>query len=243
MIEYEAHESGQSSTSQRHKRTERSVPTCGQERKQDHPFFELHVISTNKGEQAAMLKAAKEIWPYVDYIHIREKQLSQQECFNWAKLMTEAGVPASRIVINGANRVAPGDIFQGVHWSQARLERAKLTVTPENKHDLRLRLGISVHSLHEAKIAEEYGADYLLFGHVYASASKPDSVARGLDALAEVCSSIKVPVIAIGGIQPDNIQAVRSAGARGAAVISSVLKHANPAHAAALLKQAVEAVK
>ncbi|MNC82448.1 Regulatory protein TenI [compost metagenome] len=52
-----------------------------------------------------------------------------------------------------------------------------------------------------------------------------------------------MPVIAIGGIQPGNIQAVRSAGARGAAVISSVLKHANPAHAAALLKQAVEAVK
>ncbi|MCP1133446.1 thiamine phosphate synthase [Paenibacillus polysaccharolyticus] len=239
MFDYDAHEVGKTSTDQWYNRTDKSVPTCGLE--QD--FFELHVISTNKAEQSAMLKAAKDIWPYVHYIHIREKQLSQQECFNWAKLMAEAGVPASRIVINGANLYSSGHFYQGVHWSQDMLERAKVMVTPENKHDLRLRLGISVHSLHEARIAEEYGADYLFFGHVYASASKPDSVARGLDALSEVCSSVKVPVIAIGGIQPDNIRAVRSAGARGAAVISSVLKHANPAHAAALLKQAVEAVK
>ncbi|KAA8785972.1 thiazole tautomerase TenI [Paenibacillus amylolyticus] len=212
-----------------------------QEREQDCPLFELHVISTNRGEKEVMLKAAKQIWPYVHYIHIREKHLSLYERYNWAKLMAESGIPSSRIVINGAKRAAPGDIFQGIHWSQDMLERAKLTVKPENKHDLRLRLGISVHSLHEAKIAEEYGADYLFFGHVYASASKPDVAARGLDALAEVCSSVKVPVIAIGGIQPCNIRAVRSAGAGGAAVISSVLKHANPGYAAALLKQAVEA--
>ena len=44
------------------------------------------------------------------------------------------------------------------------LQRAKVTGTPEIKHDLRLRLGISVHSLHEARIAEEYGADYLFLG-------------------------------------------------------------------------------
>ncbi|MGO4530297.1 thiamine phosphate synthase [Paenibacillus sp. 2TAF8] len=208
-----------------------------------HPCFELHVISTNQREQVAMLKAAKEIWPYVQYIHIRERQLSQQECFNWAKLMVESGVPASRIVINGANLFSSGDFYRGAHWSQDMLQKAKVTVTQKNKHNPRLRLGISVHSLHEAKIAEEYGADYLFFGHVYPSASKPDITPRGLEALTEVCSGVKVPVIAIGGIQTNNIQAVISAGARGAAVISGVLQQKNPAHAAALLKQAMEAVK
>ncbi|WP_434752963.1 thiamine phosphate synthase [Paenibacillus amylolyticus] len=214
------------------------------EQLRNNSLFELHVISGNRGEQEATLKAAKEIWPWVDYIHIREKQLPLHQRLNWARLMVESGVPVSRIVINGANRFTPEDAcYQGVHWSQDMLHKAKMTVEPGNRHDLKRRLGVSVHSIHEARIAEEYGADYLFFGHVYASASKPDITPRGLEALAEVCSGVNVPVMAIGGIQPDNIQAVRSAGARGAAVISGVLQHENPAHAAALLKQSVETGK
>lgn len=238
MFDYDAHESGKTSTDQWYKRTDKSVPTCGLE--QD--FFKLHVISTNKAEQSVMLKAAKDIWPYVHYIHIREKQLSQQECFNWAKLMAEAGVPASRIVINGANLYSSGHFYQGVHWSQDMLERAKVMVKPENKHDLRLRLGISVHSLHEARIAEEYGADYL-FRACVRKCKQTGFCSEGIRCIIGSVLQCQGTCYCNWGIQPDNIRAVRSAGARGAAVISSVLKHANPAHAAALLKQAVEAVK
>ena len=85
-----------------------------------------------------------------------------------------------------------------------------------------LRLGISVHSLHEARVAEERGADYLFYGHVFSSSSKPGSKPRGLSALSEICSAVSIPVIAIGGIGPANIAAVRAAGASGAAVISSI---------------------
>lgn len=208
---------------------------------QDHCSFELHAVSTNKGEQAAMLRAANEIWPWVNYIHIREKHLTLQQRFNWAKQMSASGIPASHIVINGANPLESSRFYQGVHWSQEMLHKAGVEMAAWHQHDVRMRLGISVHSAEEARIAEEFGADYLFFGHVYASQSKPDTAPRGLAVLAEVCSSVRVPVIAIGGIQPSHIQAVRSSGARGAAVISSILKHESPVYAAALFKQAVEA--
>ena len=212
-----------------------------QDGEEDLPSFELHVVSTNRGEQAAMITAAKEIWPWVHYIHIREKQLSLHDRMNWAKWMADSGVPASRIVINGANPFSSSDFYQGVHWSQDMLQKQNKTLVSEMNNDRQMRWGVSVHSIDEARNAEEYGVDYLFFGHVYASTSKPDLTARGLEALAEVCSGVKIPVIAIGGIQPGNIQAVQSAGASGAAVISGVLGQKDPAHAAILLQQAVRA--
>ncbi|WP_289372091.1 thiamine phosphate synthase [Paenibacillus silvae] len=212
-------------------------PTCCQ----DDSSFELHVLSTNKGERNNVLNVVKQIWPWVDYIHIREKQFSLQQHFFWARHMTESGVPSSRIVINGANPFVPSEYCRGAHWSQERLKKAAVSMNAVNKGE-RMRLGVSVHSIHEARVAADYGADYLFFGHVYTSRSKPDLTPRGLEALAEVCSGVDIPVIAIGGIQASNIQAVRLAGARGAAVISSIFQHENPAHAIRLIKQAAERV-
>lgn len=207
--------------------------------KQAQSSFELHVVSTNKGEQTSVLNIAKQIWPWVDYIHIREKQLSLQQHFKWARHMTDSGIPVSRIVINGANPLLAGGLCCGVHWSQDMLTKAELDMNVVRKRQ-HIRLGVSVHSIHEARIAVDFGADYLFFGHVYASRSKPDLHPRGVEALAEVCSGVDIPVIAIGGIQASSIQAVRLAGARGAAVISSVFQHENPAHAVRLIKQAAE---
>ncbi|GGH48886.1 hypothetical protein GCM10008014_13030 [Paenibacillus silvae] len=219
------------------KQMDKCSPMCCQ----DDSSFELHVVSTNRGEQTTVLNVVKQIWPWVDYIHIREKQLSLLQHFIWASHMTESGVPSSRIVINGANPFVPSEFCRGAHWSQQMLTKAEVSMNTVNKGE-RMRLGVSVHSLHEARAAADYGADYLFFGHVYTSRSKPDLTPRGVDALAEVCSGVDIPVIAIGGIQASTIQAVRLAGARGAAVISSVFQHEHPAHAIRLIKQAAERV-
>ncbi|MBT2285629.1 thiamine phosphate synthase [Paenibacillus polymyxa] len=205
-----------------------------------HGSFELHVVSTGTGDQASFVKAAKNVLPWVDYIHIREKQLTWQDKIGWAESLRSIGVPSCRIVINSSELPSKNDIYGGVHWGQEAIRNYNPAVISKTQ---RLRLGVSVHSIDEAKIAEERGADYLFFGHVYSTNSKPDLEPRGLYALAEVCSGVSIPVMAIGGIEPENIHAIRSAGAQGVAVISNVWASDSPDRAAASLRQAIVATE
>ncbi|WP_221807402.1 thiamine phosphate synthase [Paenibacillus illinoisensis] len=202
--------------------------------------FELHAVSPGIGDEQCFVKTATDVWPWLDYIHIREKHLTTKQKIQWAYSLLYAGIPADRIVINGLcelNELEKHVFFQRVHWGQSNM--ATIQGSSLMKSD-RLRLGVSVHSLHEARVAEERGADYLFYGHVFSSSSKPGSKPRGLSALSEICSAVSDPVIAIGGIGPANIAAVRAAGASGAAVISSIWTSDNPQRAAAALRQALE---
>ncbi|WP_218135381.1 thiamine phosphate synthase [Paenibacillus sp. 276b] len=194
------------------------------------------MVSPGTGDLDSFLNIAKGIWRWVDYIHIREKKLTLEEQIYWAQGLKTQGVPSDRIIMNGSDQLDQYASIGGVHWGQA-------VIRSYDKDELRrvdrLRVGISVHSLEEAKVAEEQGADYLFYGHVYASNSKPNCEPRGLSALAEVCSNVSIPVIAIGGISPENIAAIRTAGARGAAVISTIWTTDKPEVAAASLRQAI----
>ncbi|MGF9697001.1 thiamine phosphate synthase [Paenibacillus sp. MABNR03] len=199
--------------------------------------FELHAVSPGTGDKQRFVKTAKEVWPSFDYIHIREKHLSDGQKMEWAYSLHDEGIPMERIVINGLNELNKHQCIQGVHWSQYDLASADSSSLNTTN---RLRLGVSVHSLSEAKEAEERGADYLFYGHVFSSGSKPGFKPRGLSALNEVCSAVSIPIIAIGGIEPANINAVRAAGASGVAVISSLWASENPKVAGAALRQAIE---
>jgi thiamine-phosphate pyrophosphorylase len=112
----------------------------------------------------------------------------------------------------------------GVHLGQgdAGAERAL---------DAGLVLGISVANRREAAIAEYLGADYIGAGAIWATPSKEDAPAIGLDALREICMSVNVPVIAIGGIDATNAAECIRAGAAGVAVIRAA---GDPALRAAL---------
>lgn len=80
-------------------------------------------------------------------------------------------------------------------------------------------LGRSVHSLEAALVAERDGADYVVFGPVWESASHPGMAPGGVDALAEVAGALRIPVLAIGGVTEDRIWEVQRAGAAGYAAI------------------------
>ncbi|WP_413372134.1 thiamine phosphate synthase [Paenibacillus taichungensis] len=194
------------------------------------------MVSPATGDLDSFLNIAKDIWQWVDYIHIRKKKLTLEQQMYWAQSLKAQGVPSNRIIMNVSDQLDQHASIGGVHWGQA-------VIRSYDKDELRrvdrLRVGISVHSLEEAKVAEEQGADYLFYGHVYASNSKPNCEPRGLSALAEVCSNVSIPVIAIGGIRPENIAAIRTAGARGAAVISTIWTTDKPEVAAASLRQAI----
>lgn len=80
-------------------------------------------------------------------------------------------------------------------------------------------VGRSVHSLDSALRAESDGADYVIFGPVWASASHPDSKPAGIEALAEVAHALRIPVLAIGGVTELRIAECHAAGAAGYAAI------------------------
>jgi thiamine-phosphate pyrophosphorylase len=98
--------------------------------------------------------------------------------------------------------------------------------------DKRLRIGVSVHSKEEAVEAELKRADWIVFGPVYDTPSKRAyGPPQGLAKLERVAATVRLPVIAIGGITPERVPEVLGAGARGVAAISAILAADSPGHA------------
>jgi thiamine-phosphate diphosphorylase len=80
-------------------------------------------------------------------------------------------------------------------------------------------IGRSVHSIAAAKVAERDGADYIIFGPVWQSASHPGTRAAGLAALAQVVRALSIPVLAIGGVTEERVAELLASGAAGYAAI------------------------
>lgn len=133
-----------------------------------------------------------------------------------------AGVP---LCVNDRLDVALACGAEACHLGQTDLPLASARAIARG----RLRLGVSTHSLAQALEAAAGGADYLGFGPVFPTASKddPDPVV-GLQALAELCRRVAVPVVAIGGITPGRAPEVAATGACAAAVIGAVLRAPDP---------------
>lgn len=89
-------------------------------------------------------------------------------------------------------------------------------------------IGVSCHSMEEAKRAEQLGASYLTIGNIYATECKKGLPGKGVSFLREIVRAVNLPVYAIGGINHDNISAVRAAGAAGGCVMSGVMLAENP---------------
>lgn len=100
--------------------------------------------------------------------------------------------------------------------------------------------GASVHTCDEARRAVELGAAYVTFGHVYRTRSHPGELPHGIAALADVVRCVDAPVLAIGGITPDNLDQVLATGCAGVAVISAVIAQPDPAAATRRLRELLD---
>ncbi len=168
----------------------------------------------------------------VDWIQLREKDLSGKQA---SALTREAlrrvskhsnQAPASpRIIINDRLDVAIAERAGGVHLGENSLplrDARRLVAASQSAQALLsdFLLGVSCHLLEAAQSAAAAGAGYIFFGPVFATPSKAEyGPPQGLDRLAEVCSSIQIPVLAIGGITAENTPSCLSAGASGIAGI------------------------
>ncbi len=96
------------------------------------------------------------------------------------------------------------------------------TLTSEDKQFFSV-IGASCHSVEDAKEAEVLGCTYITAGHVFDTDCKKGLPGRGLDFLEEVCSFVRIPVYAIGGIGKETYAAVKRAGASGACMMSGFM--------------------
>lgn len=151
---------------------------------------------------------------------LREKDLTEEEYAALAKpvlsLCRNAGVPC---MFNGQEELAEKMGADGVHLS---LSAAKLRSPGSG-----LKLGVSVHSAEEAAEAEKLGASYIFFGHVFETDCKKGLPGRGLEALMRVCQTVSIPVYAIGGISPQNMELCFDAGAAGVCMMSGLMRAGN----------------
>ncbi len=151
-------------------------------------------------------------------LHLRTHRLSGAELHALARRLAplQAG-SGCWLVINDRVDVALATGARGIQLTSKSLTIPDArTIAPE------LPIGASVHSVEEAIAAERAGAAWAVAGHVYETASHPSQAGRGETFVESVCRSTTLPVIAIGGIRPENVRALRRAGARGIAVIRGI---------------------
>ncbi|WP_332888786.1 thiamine phosphate synthase [Paenibacillus selenitireducens] len=184
---------------------------------------ELHVISTGDMPLAQFTRIAAAIHPDVHAIHIREKRRTARELRDCVQELLHRGIPAHKIYVNDRLDVAWATRIGGVHLAHHSLPVKEVAALSHA-----LRIGCSVHSVAEAKQAANDGADYMFYGHIYDSPSKPGIPSRGLAQLQAVANVVSIPVIAIGGIQPEKVTEILQHGAQGIAVLSGVMKAHDP---------------
>lgn len=153
------------------------------------------------------------------FMQLREKNLEEEQFMKEAKaikaLCARYGVP---FVVNDNVEIAAAMDADGVHVGQSDMAagdvRAKIGTDKI--------LGVSAHTVEQAKLAEAQGADYLGVGAVFPTGSKDDADEVTHETLKAICDAVNIPVIAIGGITADNTRELAGSGICGIAVISAI---------------------
>jgi thiamine-phosphate pyrophosphorylase len=174
----------------------------------------------------------------VTWVQLRAKKLS-------SKAFLDLGLRLSRflrrrripLIINDRVDIALACQASGVHLGQEDLPLAKARKILGQKR----LIGISVNTLEEAQIAERGGADYLGVGPIFPTLTKPNSPpVLGVGGLQDIRKLVRIPLIAIGGIQPGNAREVMVTGADGVAVVSAIMGAENARLAARELFEALK---
>ncbi len=186
--------------------------------------YRLYVITTNllESKRTHIDVAREAILGGATVIQLREKTSGSREILETAyeirRLTKKKDIP---FIINDRLDIAMAIDSDGVHLGQEDMP-------PDIARRLlgkQLIVGVSATNLQEAVEAEQQGADYLGVGPIFATPSKDDAAEpMGLEGLAEIRRKVKIPIVAIGGITPENVRQVITAGADGVAVISAIAR-------------------
>jgi thiamine-phosphate pyrophosphorylase len=157
----------------------------------------------------------------VDLIQLRAKKQSLDEIVDLAgalhQITSGAGIP---LIVNDHAEVAATVPVEGVHLGQDDDSLAHA----RKKAGRHVLLGKSTHSLEQAVAAQREGADYIGFGPIFATPTKPDYQPIGLTGIKRVHHEVTVPIFCIGGIKSDNLGQLIAADAKRVAIVSGLLK-------------------
>jgi thiamine-phosphate pyrophosphorylase len=156
----------------------------------------------------------------VKWIQYRDKERSRREIYEEAvRLRSMIKQSDGIFIVNDHTDIALAVDTDGVHLGQDDLPlKEARKIMGEGKI-----IGISTHSLEQAEAAERDGADYIGFGPVFHTKTKAAGSPKGIDMLREIRKHVHLPVIAIGGLDLENVQSVLEAGADAIAVASAIL--------------------
>ena len=175
----------------------------------------------------------------ITMLQIREKGLDKEAFLAEAKEMKALAaryhVP---LIINDNVEVALEIDADGVHVGQDDMEARKVReILGPNKI-----IGVTAKTVEQAKRAEAMGADYLGSGAVFGTTTKEDAKNMSLDTLKEICKSVSIPVVAIGGINENNLPELKETGIAGAAVVSGIYGQSDIRKACEHLRSLAEGV-
>src|SRR5437870_9337685 len=160
----------------------------------------------------------------VDLIQLRGKDQSIEELVELAAELHELTAQSfTPLIVNDHAEVASKLPVEGVHVGQ---DDDSIEVV-RRKAGRTVVVGKSTHSLEQARAAQREGADYVGFGPIFATPTKPDYQPIGLKHIEQVHLEIDLPIFCIGGINIDNLGHVIAAGARRVAMVSGLLKAPN----------------
>ncbi len=202
--------------------------------------FSLYLVSDGRSRArslpSAVGAALDALPPGAAAVQVRERELSARALATLVReLLPICAARGARLLVNDRADVALATRADGVHLpaqglaasdARALLGQAAL-------------LGASCHTLDELRLAEASGADFAVFGPLFATPGKGPPL--GLAAFAEAARAVKLPIFALGGIDAENAGAALSAGARGVACMRAVLGAHDPGAAARELWSALQA--
>ena len=155
----------------------------------------------------------------IDIVQLRGKNRSLDELSALAEklLTTSANIP---LIANDHAEIARRVEVQGVHVGQddATIEKVRAQIKRP------IIVGKSTHSIEQAVAAEREGADYIGFGPIFSTPTKPDYSPIGLAQIREVHERVSIPIFCIGGIKFENLTQVIAAGAKRVVIVSGLLQ-------------------
>jgi len=200
--------------------------------------YSLYLVTDREllGGKELMATVVEAINGGVNVIQLREKNISTRHFYYLAlelkELTARHKVP---FIINDRIDVALAIDADGIHIGQSDMPllTARSLMGPEKI------IGVSVTSVEQALGAEADGADYLGVGSIFSTGTKADADYVSLAALKEIKKYVKIPVVAIGGINEHNIGEVIETGVDGVAVVSAIVACSDPRSAAETISRII----
>lgn len=164
----------------------------------------------------------------VGMVQLREKDLPAAPLLELARRLREVTAGKALLIVNDRVDVASLCDADGVQLGEDGLDVASARKLLGSEK----LIGRSVHSVEGAAAAECEGADYLVLGTIFPTASHPGAETGGLDLVRAATNAVRIPVLGIGGITVDNAAGAMDAGAAGIAVITAITLADDPTGAA-----------